>query len=176
MSRVTGFRRRGRQVLGKERGQALIEFALILPVLLLLIFGVIKLGIAATSWSNETHLANEAARYAAVNACSACGGQVLNDWILTQADTAGLKSPAQTHVTITFTDPGPKNHCTADPVQVKLSYTYTLLNLPILPAFSLPITATSTQRLESDWGNTTTGAYDPSKDAYTAVGASADPC
>src|SRR2546422_8959953 len=111
MSHLIRSRSHGRQILHAERGQALVEFALVLPVLLLVVLGVVKMGIAATSWSDETHLANEAARYAAVNSCSSCvaAGQTLNAWILTQADTGDLKSHAT--VTITFTDPGAKNHC-----------------------------------------------------------------
>jgi len=176
MSHLIRTWRHGRHILRAERGQALVEFALILPILLLLVLGVIKMGIAATSWSNETHLASEAGRYAAVNSCSACGGVPINTWILTQADTGDLKNPAKTTVTIKFTDAGAKNHCQGDPVEVKLSYTYTLLDLPLLPKFTLPINATSTQRLETNWGNATTGAYDAATDKYTATGASADPC
>jgi Flp pilus assembly protein TadG len=50
-----------------ERGVALVEFALVLPILMLLLFGVIEFGRAFTMWIDETHLANAAARYAAVN-------------------------------------------------------------------------------------------------------------
>jgi Flp pilus assembly protein TadG len=155
--------RHGRQILREARGQALVEFALVLPVLVLLVFGVLKLGIAATSWSDETHLANEAARFAVVNSCPGCApGQKLNDWILTQADTGDLKTNGT--LAITF-DPTvlTKNHCAGKSVQVKVSYIYTLVNLPILPSFTTPITATSTQRLETDYKGDGT-------DRYTATG------
>ena len=50
-----------------ERGVALIEFALVLPLLLVLLLGMIDAGKAFNYWNDETHLANEAARYAVVN-------------------------------------------------------------------------------------------------------------
>jgi Flp pilus assembly protein TadG len=182
--------RHGRQNLRGEHGQALVEFALILPVLLLLIFGIIKMGIAATSWSDETHLASEAARFAAVNSCSACGAQTINTFILTEADTGDLKTNGK--VAIMFADKngkfpgdsgyaaptaGDKNHCQGDPVRVKVSYTYTLLNLAILPKFTIPITATSTQRLEADWVGDSAGhkAVAPVADKYDATDASGLP-
>jgi hypothetical protein len=181
MSHLIRTGRHGRQILRKERGQALVEFALILPVLLLVVFGIIKMGIAATSWSNETHLANEAARFAAVNSCSACAGVPIESWIITQGDTGDLKTNG--HATITFTDPSAippgQNHCQGDPVQVKVSYTYTLLDLPILPKFTIPITATSTQRLEADWvGNGTGNGVKSATDTYDvpAGNPSADKC
>jgi TadE-like protein len=46
---------------------ALVEFALVLPLILLLLFGMIDFGKAFNYWNDETHLANEAARYAVVN-------------------------------------------------------------------------------------------------------------
>jgi hypothetical protein len=133
------------------------------------------MGIAATSWSDETHLANEAARYAAVNSCSACAGAPIETWIITQADTGDLRTNGS--AAFTFTDPigAGRNHCTGDPVQVKVSYTYTLLDLPILPKFTLPITATSTQRLEADWVGNGAGGKAAS-DTYNAANASSDTC
>jgi Flp pilus assembly protein TadG len=72
-----------------ERGQALTEFALVLPLLLLLMLGLIDFGKAINYWIDETHLANEGARWAAVNNNPGSGsGQTLQQYILAQADTA----------------------------------------------------------------------------------------
>src|SRR5919198_5794629 len=81
---------RSRGLCADERGVALVEFALVLPLLLVLVLGMVDLGKAVNYWNDETHLANEATRYAAVNKCSPCGGQKINDWIKTQADTDEL--------------------------------------------------------------------------------------
>ena len=50
-----------------ESGVAITEFALVLPLLLLLLLGMIDFGKAINYWIDETHLANEGARWAAVN-------------------------------------------------------------------------------------------------------------
>ena len=62
--RIFNLRRRSA---ADERGVALVEFALVLPLILLLLFGMIDFGKAFNYWNDETHLANEAARYAVVN-------------------------------------------------------------------------------------------------------------
>jgi Flp pilus assembly protein TadG len=49
-----------------EDGQAVVELALVLPVLLLVVLGIVDFGRAVNYWNDETHLANVAARYAAV--------------------------------------------------------------------------------------------------------------
>jgi TadE-like protein len=52
-----------------ERGTALAELALVLPLLLVLLLGMVDLGKAFNEWIDETHLANEGARLASVNYC-----------------------------------------------------------------------------------------------------------
>ncbi len=49
-----------------EKGQDIVEFALILPILLLLIMGIVDFGRAYNTWMMVTHGAREGARYAAV--------------------------------------------------------------------------------------------------------------
>jgi TadE-like protein len=49
-----------------QDGQAVVELALVLPVLLLVLLGIVDFGRAVNYWNDETHLANVAARYAAV--------------------------------------------------------------------------------------------------------------
>jgi Flp pilus assembly protein TadG len=56
-----------------EDGQALVEFALVLPIVVIIIFGIASFGFALNGWNDETHLVSEAARCAAVN--SDCTGK-----------------------------------------------------------------------------------------------------
>ena len=49
---------------GKKRGQGLVEFAIALPVLLLLIFGIIEFGRLVFSWLAVQNSARFALRYA----------------------------------------------------------------------------------------------------------------
>lgn len=51
-----------------ERGQALVEFTMILPILLILLFGLIDFGRAFYTWMIVTNAAREGARIAAVQA------------------------------------------------------------------------------------------------------------
>src|SRR5947207_15931999 len=71
---------------GCERGQALVELALILPVLLLGIVGIVSFGRAMNYDEQETHLVNEAARYAVVNQVPAGASGTLGQWMRSQAD------------------------------------------------------------------------------------------
>ena len=50
-----------------ERGQATVEFALMIPVIFAVIVGLISFGRAFNYWIDLNHLANEGARWAVVN-------------------------------------------------------------------------------------------------------------
>ena len=50
-----------------DRGSAMVEFALVLPILLLLVIGIMDVGKGFRYWLDETHLANQGARWVAVN-------------------------------------------------------------------------------------------------------------
>jgi Flp pilus assembly protein TadG len=54
--------RRGRT----ERAQSLVEFALVLPVLLIMVFGIIDFGMGIRSYISLTNATREGARFAAV--------------------------------------------------------------------------------------------------------------
>ena len=57
----------GRRRLSNERGQALVEFVLLLPIFLVILFGVIEFGRGINYWIDVTHLSNEASSYASLN-------------------------------------------------------------------------------------------------------------
>ena len=87
-------RRARRRSVRDERGQALVEFVLILPIFLVITFGVIEFGKAFNYWIDSTHLANEAVRYAAVNRWPTCPSndsgnctQQLREYIRLRANT-----------------------------------------------------------------------------------------
>jgi len=54
--------------LAKERGASAVEFAIILPVLIMLVFGIVQFGVAFNKYISLTHAAREGARLAAVGA------------------------------------------------------------------------------------------------------------
>ena len=55
----------------RREGQALVEFALILPLFLMVLFGIIILGIGVFYQQQLTNAAREAARYAVIHSASA---------------------------------------------------------------------------------------------------------
>ena len=153
-------RPRLRRAATREDGAALVEFALILPVLAVLLFGILEFGKLFNYWIDETHLTAEGARWAVVN--NVPSGSSLQQYILNQADSGELKGGA--HVCISFPNGGtPK---VGDPVQVDMSY-----NAPIpvvsglLRRFfgntkigsSIKVKGSSTMRLEATPTNYSAG-------------------
>ena len=114
--------------LGSEEGVALVEFALVLPILALLLFAMIDFGKAFNYWIDETHLANEGARWAVVDRNP--GGGSLQQYLVDQATTAELRNggtasvPNPAEVCISFPT-GTSN--VGDPVLVTVSATYNWL-------------------------------------------------
>jgi Flp pilus assembly protein TadG len=58
----------------RERGQALVEFALVVPLFLILVLGIIQFGIGLNFWLDLNRLANQGARWAVVNCNPASTG------------------------------------------------------------------------------------------------------
>ena len=133
------------------------------PLLLLLVLAVVDFGKAFNYYIDETHLANEAARWAAVDK-SPVSGQTISAAVKDQADTAELKNGGATTsivapgVTITFCYTGTGN--VGDAVTATTSATYHWLTF-LTGGYGIPglgdktITATATMRLEHKYD----GAY-----------------
>jgi Flp pilus assembly protein TadG len=137
---------------GGEAGVALVEFALVLPLLLILLLGMLDFGKAFNYWNDTTHLANEGARWAVVNKNP--GGGTLQQYIQQQADTPELRNGGTSSV------PGPLQVCISfpngtanvgDPVHVTASLTYNWLPYlgTRLGITQTAITGSSTMRLEA---------------------------
>jgi Flp pilus assembly protein TadG len=136
-----------------------VEFALVLPILAVLLFGMIDLGRAFNYWNDETHLTAEGARFAAVNRKPDPGsGLSLQAQIHNQADTDELRSggtssvASAAQVCIDFPN-GTSN--IGDPVRVTMSFTYSWL--PLLGFIDTPIHASTVMRLEAPPTNYTAG-------------------
>jgi TadE-like protein len=137
-----------------EKGQALVEFALVLLPLLLIVVGIIQFGIALNYWLDMQRIANQGARWAAVNnwppdcpagsAVGDCDGSpnpTLQQSLKKQALTQGLQDGVC--VQISFPD-GVQSQ--GHPVRVRLEAPFDLL--PILGVESLNLGADATMRLE----------------------------
>jgi Flp pilus assembly protein TadG len=136
-----------------EEGVALVEFALILPVLALLLFGMLDFGKAFNYWIDETHLANEGARWAVVNKNPASTG-TLQEYTRRPATTrahrnGGTPSVADpVRVCVEF-PAGTSN--VGDPVRVTVTATYKWLALIAqrLSVTQTDISGAATMRLEA---------------------------
>jgi len=134
---------------------ALVEFALVAPLLLVILFAMLDFGRTFNYWIDATHLANEGARWAVVNKNPASSGS-LQQYIQQQADTDELRNggsssvPSALQVCISF--PGGSS-ALGNPVQVTASVTYNWL--PFLSDQALggltstTVSSSSTMRLEA---------------------------
>jgi len=138
----------------REDGVALVEFALVAPLLLVILFGMLDFGRTFNYWIDATHLANEGARWAVVNKNPASSG-TLQDYIQQQADTDELRNggssavPSALEVCISF----PNGATVGNPVQVTASLTYNWLPFLSQQALggltSTTVSSSSTMRLEA---------------------------
>jgi Flp pilus assembly protein TadG len=144
-----------------ESGQALPEFALVLPVLVLILFSVIHFGKAFNYWNDATHLTAEAARFAAVNRKpDPANAASLQQQIKNQADTAELRNGtgavSAPQVCVNFPN-GTSN--AGDPVRVTMSFTYSWIPLigSRIGTASSAITSSTVMRLETTPTNFSAG-------------------
>ena len=176
-------RRRGETVkrveqLRGQSGQALVEFALIVPLILLLVVGIFDFSQAYNFKNDQTSLANQALRYAEVNACKVCGATPIEDYVKTTADSPDLQSGssgtfgvASPGVTISFCLPqAGTTGAVGDAIEAKATSTYRWL--PFLNLGTVTITATAIGRIETAYNSVT-----PSSNAYAngTTSASASP-
>jgi hypothetical protein len=136
----------------RESGQSTVEFALILFPLLLLVAGIIQFGIALNYWLDMQRIANQGARWAAVNnwppdcprgSASCTGSKMLQETLKRQMLTEGLQNNSTTNVELCYPD-GSKG--LGHPVRIQIRSSFDLL--PILGVGSLNLKAKATMRLE----------------------------
>ncbi len=111
-----------------EKGQALVEFALLVPIFLILLFAIVDFGMGFHSWITVTNSAREGARLGAVS------GTTLQ--IETRVrDTATLINE-DTNMTVTVTNAADNGGDPGESVVVQVDYDYDLITpLASLVAF-----------------------------------------
>jgi Flp pilus assembly protein TadG len=125
-----------------ESGQAIVEFALVMLVLLPVIFFFVAGGKAIYDYIQFTHFANEGARLAAVNEPFTSGTLKTN--LCNQIGN----TPSPTTISISYPNGTPPN--VGDPVQVTVSMPFQWF--PFIKSPNFTITATDTMRLEQTPG------------------------
>jgi Flp pilus assembly protein TadG len=147
---------------GRSRGQTLVEFALVLPIFLVVVIGVFDLGRAVFSYNTLTNGVREGARLAAVNQeVDSVQSRTSN-----QAITLGLTNADITvsYVVDDGTDPSDNAAC-ASPIAldcqvvVRASYSWSAIT-PLIGQLIGPqtFTTTSVQPIEFTCPNETTTA------------------
>ncbi len=139
-----------RRRLREERGQAMVEFALVIPILLVVVVGIVSFGRAMNYDEQETHLVNEAARFATVDQVPAGATGSLGQWIRSQVDTPELRNG-------TGSVSGAPSVCVSlpngtanvgDPIKVSMTFTFFWTPILKIPGASTTITRTATMRIE----------------------------
>ena len=131
----------------ERRGQTLVEFALILPVFLLLLMGIFDFGRAVYAYNTISNAARQAVRLAIVDQEPA----KIQDLAAQHASSLGIDPST---VTITFVNPDLSSGAPCDNVpvlngcvvEVTVPYTYTAAT-PLIGNIIGPISMSATSRL-----------------------------
>ena len=123
-----------------NRGQAIVEFALILPILIVLVMGILEFGLFFHSYVNISFASKEAARLAALDA---------NATSQSIAASVQATMPATSNIAITLTPAAPRT--TGLPVTVSVSTQHTFMT-PVIsvlaPSNPYTISSSTTARSE----------------------------
>jgi Flp pilus assembly protein TadG len=139
--------------LADERGVAMVEFALILPVLLGIVLGIIQFGTGFNYWNDLNQMAADGARFAAVNT-NPVSGSNLTTYIVTQADASQLRNDPNTKACLMAFDGTSGASETldqakiGDAVKVSVSTPYTFITLGPLNIGSITLRGNATMRIE----------------------------
>lgn len=135
----------------REEGAVLVEFALVLPLLLLLVLGTMQFGIFLNAKINETQLASSAARYAAVNQNPGGDGGSLVDYIKARAGTDYLQENAQVCIEYPVDVEDSTSGEPGDPVTATMTATYDLIPFlaDAIDIASVTVRGDATMRLET---------------------------
>jgi hypothetical protein len=129
-----------RLIFKNQRGQAMVEMALILPILLLLILGMIEFGRIYASDLMINNAAREGARAASLGAPD-------EDIIIIIKDRCTFLDPTQLVIDVT---PLPLERISGNPVNIDVEYPVAI-NTPIISAITgnpVQISARVTMRVE----------------------------
>jgi len=126
---------------------AILEFAMVLPFLMLIVVVFLDFGRALNYWVDTTHLASEGARLAAVDRIPE--GTSLQAYIRDRADTQELRDGGSNSIA----DPlevcvTPLGDEVGDPVEVQVRTTYHWIPLLGIDEATTTITGTATMRRE----------------------------
>lgn len=125
-----------------ERGASLVEFAVLAPLLLLLVFGIIEMGWVFGQFNDLRHGVREGARFAAVDAGN---GQAITDYVCDSMDLSSGSASIEVDLSRTGADVGDTGTITVR------SDIEPLTGVPLVTSFVPDIlTSTVSFRIEQD--------------------------
>jgi hypothetical protein len=137
-----------------ERGQALVEFALIAPLFLLIVVGIIQFGIGLNYWLDLNRIANQGARWAVVNKYPNCNGDstttgcqapnTLKAYLESSPVSGGLRPTATICFEPAVSPASPGQ--VGQPVTVRVESDFTFM--PIMDLGKIRLKGKATMRLE----------------------------
>jgi Flp pilus assembly protein TadG len=138
-----------------QRGTAVVEFALVAPILFLLVFGILDFGRALNYYNQLTQLAGQGARAAAVSNNpdgSAATGTSIQKMLATQYANGGLQNGIKVCISNGTTGSGTAGNEPTPGQAVQVQTTYKFNFLPLIGAAvgggSITLTATQSERQE----------------------------
>lgn len=130
-----------RRLVKENKGQGLVEFALVLPILLLLLFGIVEFGRIFNVYLISKEASREGARLAIV-------GKSNTEITSAAKGISGLWDPSAATVVITPTNAADRKK--GDAVTVAISYDVELI-APVISAIlpnPFPVTGSTVMRME----------------------------
>lgn len=131
-----------RRKTSNQQGQAVVEFAVILPVLLLVLFSILQFGIVFNNYIQVTAAAREGARKAAVSRGLGAAGAKSAAITAAKGAAPGLN---QSKVNVTF--PNNPSFTAGTDVVVQVTYPYSI-NILGKVVSSGNLTSSTTMRVE----------------------------
>ena len=136
----------------RESGQALIEFALIAPMFLLLVVGIIQFGIGLNYWLDLNRIANQGARWGVVDKYPNCNGVPTTPGCMTpntleaHLESEPVSGGLQPVATICFEDS--TAGAVGEPLTVRVESDFTFL--PIMDLGTIRLRGKATMQIEQD--------------------------
>jgi hypothetical protein len=155
MSEGTGVGRRIDRLRGEE-GQALVELAFVLPLVLLLLFGIIDFGLALNAQNSDTNLANLAARAISVMGTSTtsqtCNGTAYSNLLAWTDCVAQQESEAQPKYACLM-DASGGSYAAGDPLKIEIQTSFNWFGVigasgGVVGSATSTIGASATMRIE----------------------------
>lgn len=133
-----------------EKGQALIELALTLLLLLMILFGITEFGRYFFYANTANNAARDGVRWAVTHAVVSDWCTEVKNYIIDPANYGGLFSPALTPDNITVNPCAAAQPSNGTRVQVRVTWTFQILTGSIIPFFSetRPIVGDASMRYE----------------------------